>query len=272
MKSSLLLLVLSVLAITGLAHAKPTSIRAAPMAGPFKTAKAACLAAPACGGTVYNDRTNKISGSPGPTRCTYWPESEPGEAESEPEPTTLTTPDALLASVSCAAPRGIRSSEEQYYLFIQTAAGWWRAPAFSFSYNDKYCGEEITATWETRGTQRIARVKGSIGCVACSKQGQQSDDLDLLIVAETARKRPVMYQPLVTGQHERQERDADGATDVDCPTIKTDVVLTETWTGTHALELTGPATWKKITRDRRGILLRLGADGARSSVGTYKLD
>jgi len=271
MKSSLLVMV-SVLAITSGVHARPIALPKTPMTGPFKTARAACLAAPACGGTIYDDRTNKISGSPGKTRCGYWPQSAPGEPAEEPEPTTLATKDTLLASVTCAAPKGIRNWEERYYLFVQTAAGWWRAPAFSLDYNEKYCGHEITATWETRGTQRIARVAGQVGCVSCNKQGQESSTLDLLIVAETARKRPVMYQPLVTGQHERNEKDADGATDVDCPTVKTDVVLTEAWTGTNTLELTGAATWKKFSRDRQGILLRLGADGARSSVGTYKLD
>jgi hypothetical protein len=242
------------------------------MAGPFTSAKAACLAAPACGGTDYNEKTGAIGGPTGTTRCPYWPEVEPGDPPAAPTETTLATKGALLASVLCAAPRGIRSWEERYYLFIKTAAGWWRAPVFSFGYNDKYCGEELTATWETRGAKRIARVRTSVGCVACNKQGNESEDLDLLIIADPSKATPVLYDPLITGQHERQQLDPDGATDVECPTIKKDVVLKTTWTDPQTLVLTGAKTWKKTTRTKAGVQLRFSPGRAPSSAGTYTLE
>lgn len=257
---------------TTTASADPIALPSTPMAGPFKSAKAACLAAPACGGTVFDEKTGAIGGPTGKPQCAYWPEVEPGDPPEAPAATTLASKGALLASVSCAAPRGLRHHEEQYYLFLKTAAGWWRAPVFSFNYNDKYCGEEITATWQTRGARRIARVRASIGCVACGKQGTQSDALDLMIIADPSQAAPVVYDPLITGQHERQERDSDGADDVACPTIKKDVVLATKWTDPHTLVLSGRATWKQTTRTTSGVLLQLGPGRGASSAGTYKLE
>ncbi|MFT3692687.1 MAG: hypothetical protein QM831_06075 [Kofleriaceae bacterium] len=259
-------------------------VRPMEMTGPFKSIEAACLAAKPCG---FLDMDAEGMGEIHPatkTECALGPDrvdinAIPLDFDAEKGRTSvrLANGNLQIASQNCTVPKGLRREHSIYYGFVKAADGWWRSEAlFEYDYNDKYGSGAMTTHWNNRAkaghpeTTFLGMQAVFIG-ETCSRQGTETNTLELMVRFEEGGAKPIVYPPLVVGQRFKQERtEGLGADEQNCRTIKRSVSLDEKWTGTDELELVGPPAWDALVAHDGTLMIEGSSEQAPSSAGHYR--
>ena len=250
-----------------------TLLRPVGMTGPFPTIDDACESAKPCGATDTGPA--KIA-----TCSALEPESS-GHVDPNASPPSFNGPRAELrhasgaiamqiASQQCPAPKGVRSEQDIYYVFVKRADGWWRShPLWEWSYNDKYGGGSMIVRWNDQPGRTFVGVAAGLHDLACEKNGDELTTEELMIRIEPGTTRPLVWGPLVVGQ--AAALTPYPSADPTCRASATAQELTEHWTSADELELTGSATWPSL--EKRDGILQIGwhfHDAQPSSVGKYR--
>jgi hypothetical protein len=235
------------------------------MAGPYKSEVEACEAAPPCGFTAFDERTNTYSSPPKSPDCSTLAASGASYTARDLE--------IHVATVACAEPRGLRGESSRYHAFLRRADGWWRSPPlFELGFNGKYCDGAIQVRWNERPGHTFAGVAVTRRCLECDKHGEAEDTLELMLRFERGGAGPLAYGPLVVGERTSVEPTPGLATPEDhCTPHKEHVSMAEKWGGDDDLELAGPATWRELRSTDDGVLQAgFGASDAKPSTrGRY---
>ena len=178
-----------------------------------------------------------------------------------------------IGGVLCASPPGMRGIGEEYYVFVKRADGWWRSPRalWTHGYNEKYCAGMMVTRWNDRGTRTFLGIAATTTCLACNKQGDEDETLELMLRFELAGPAPIVFGPLVVGEHRKQQRRSDGDPGSECEHVDEHLSMDEHWSSDDELVLTGPARWYEPVHDPAGLLeIWIGQPGAPSTAGTYR--
>jgi len=236
-----------------------TEIKPAAMAGPYKTLIESCRAARPCGALDVDDRGDPTN-PPTEPDCSAVVKPSLGIASRSVPASMLggtrdTPPKVVhrlaggageirIASVTCAVPPRERLEHAEYYVFVQRGDGWWRTemPLWTYAYNDKYCGGGMYITWSDKPTRTIAGIAASYGCVACGKQAEREDIVELMLRVEPSGPTPLVFPPLPVGA--RTKVTVVGSPDKDSmdPDCKPHAKLrsqNESWLSDDIVELSG---------------------------------
>jgi hypothetical protein len=262
----------------------PNTILLSPVAmdGPYKSANEACEHAHPCGFTDMTEMGRYTNPST-KTSCPALRNSDYADPNStDPSPNSRGINMAQLShkskdlelrigSQSCAQPKGMRSEQDIYYMFVKRSDGWWRSePLWQWSYNDKYGGGSMLVRWnDAKPGRTFVGVMAVEDDLACDKQGYAHSTLELMIRVEPGKKAPVVFAPLVVGERSAIEPTPELAGS-DCKASKHSAELDEHWTSDDDLELTGPGTWRGFRSDAGVLEIGLGGDDKPSSVGHYR--
>lgn len=261
----------------------PNTTVLAPVAmdGPYKTIAEACHHAKPCGFTDMDDQGRERSPAT-KTSCPALESSQFVDPNAEdPRPNGKGINMAQLShrskdlelrigSQSCAAPKGIRSEHDIYFMFVKRAEGWWRSVAlWQWSYNDKYANGTMLVKWNDQPGRTFAGIAAGTSEVTCNRQGYEHDTLELMVRVEPGTTTPIVYAPLIVGERTQLDPIEELAPQ-DCKKSRSATELTEHWSSDDDLELTGAATWNKAPFDNGVLTIWLLGDRVPSSVGHYR--
>ncbi len=235
-----------VLLCAKVAAADPTPVSPVAMAGPYKSLEQACVKATPCGGTEVAKGTLVDFIKPRKAAVCALATDPNGETlDGKPSRLDHKVGDMTIqiASQSCAVPDELRWEHSVYYVFVKRADGWWRsAPMWQWKYNDKYEAGMMYVKWNDQPGRTFAGIAATHSSLACMKNGNVTETIELMLRVEAGTKSPIVYPPLVVG--ERWSLEAFNVpSDIDCKPSKKTFELAETWSGADELELAGPATW-----------------------------
>ncbi len=229
-------------------------LAALPMTGPFASRDKLC-AAQTCP----------------PERAVACAKELPGEIQgTEMEHPPAPFSEVFLQAVGCLASGNEFLGNGRYHVVVHRADGYYVGkPVLTLTTNPKYCAISLEASWQVRDKAILLGITAHQGCLACNKQGNELDGVEVLAVIANGTT-PLMFRPLVTAQHHHQKPAAPGS---DCPVEDRDVTLSPSWDG-GTLTLRGAAVWRRpIVADDGSIMV--GAFEAdppvASAAGTYRL-
>jgi hypothetical protein len=249
-----------------------TEITPVELAGPYPSLADSCKAAAPCGFTDMNAKGVEIKPATRP-RCDAVLDPSNDIVAHLPDSMTKTggatamthrsgDTEIRLGGVICAVPKGLRREHSIYYVFVHRADGWWRtsAPMFEYDYNDKYCGGAMYVRWNDKPTRTIAGIAAEAGCLTCTKQGQSSSIVELMLRVELTGPRPAVFPFLPVGHREKTEVFSELSPDSDCKPSKSAMSLKETWPADDEVVLDGPVGPSVLTSE--GLTLdRVVGDG-----------
>ncbi|HEY1558792.1 MAG TPA: hypothetical protein VGF94_28410 [Kofleriaceae bacterium] len=241
------------------------------MDGPYKTLAAACQHARPCGGTDMDEKGN-VSHRPKTPTCDAVTDRthdiNAGEAKLE---HAVGGDEIRLGGVKCAEPDGLRYTHSEYSVYVHRKDGWWRtaAPVFAVDYNDKYCDVTQATRWNDQPGRTFLGIAATQECVACMKQADSTETLEMMLRVEPDGTKPVVFGPLAVGERVTQTPNSDIDKDVDCKKVKRVVSLDEKWSGADDLVLAGPATWQAPEMEDGLIVIAITQTDAASSAGSY---
>lgn len=235
-------------------------LRGVALAGPLPSLAEACAALDPCSSATADMRVPAIARTGSPDCSAI----ERSELRTEADGTEI-----RIAPLTCKTEAD-RIEHLRYFAFVKRADGWWRSrPLFESNDPDRYCSTEVNAAWEQHDTRTFARISSTSSCVACTKQGDVSHGLQLLVGFGLDGATPAMWPPLVVGEHFTQAPHDDAAADVACARRDERLVLRETWLADR-LELEGAAAWHPLWNEQDVPSLSFEEDKqAASPAGTY---
>jgi len=223
-----------------------TELKPVAMAGPYKTLIEGCRAARPCGALDFDDHGDPTN-PPAEPNCSAVVKPSLGVASGSAKVVHRLAGGAgeiRIASVTCAVPPRERLEHAEYYVFVQRGDGWWRTetPLWTYAFDDKYCGGGMYITWNDKPTRTIADIAASYGCVACGKQAEREDIVELMLRVEPSGPTPLVFPPLPVGA--RTKVTVVGSPDKDSmdPDCKPHAKLrsqNESWLSDDIVELSG---------------------------------
>ncbi|MFT3696768.1 MAG: hypothetical protein QM831_26740 [Kofleriaceae bacterium] len=239
--------------MAGVVYADPKEVEPLTLAGPFTSAQAACESAKPCGFTDLDPKTLKETKPQKKTVCKldFAPDGpDAGSLEHKGNGLTM-----RIAAQTCAVPEGIRDSHHIYYVLVKQGDSWYRTtPLYQWDYNDKYGGGESKVRWNDRKGHTFIGLQLQRTELACGKNGQTTETLEMMLRVDPGDKAPIVFSPLLVG--ERWKLESFGDTGPDCEGKPITISLDEKYADNDdSLELTGVDKWyPTITSKETGIL------------------
>jgi hypothetical protein len=269
MRGALLTMTLVISAAAAADPAPAQSLSPVAMAGPFKNALSACIAAPPCGFSDLDPKTlkeikpQKVAVCPSLKGDAVDPNGGATDMHHASKSSGL---ELRLASQHCASPDGLPGEHDIYFALVKRDDGWWRsAPLWQWDYGDKFTSGSMVVRWNDHQPGRtFAGVAASISHAACDRQGTYTETIEMMLRMEpgAADAKPLVWGPLLVGEREAQEGEPE------CKPYKRATELTEQWSGSDDVELTGSGRWSEPFREDGVIQIGLGAP-VKPGVGRY---